>query len=66
MDIKSSGFPNLKSLDSPKFSLFAACDLNGSEMLWASSQIIKGRLEAVVEATADYFGENEFFVKKLL
>ena len=54
MDFKSSGFPNLKSLDSPKFSLLAACDLFGSEMVWASSQIIKGRLEAVVKATIDH------------
>ena len=54
MDIKLSVFSNLKSLDSPKFSLLAACDLFGSEMVWASSQIIKGRLEAVVEATVDH------------
>ena len=58
MEIKSSGFPNLKSLDSPKFSLLAACDLIGSKMLWASSQIIKGRLEAMVQATADYIGNK--------
>ena len=66
MDIKSSGFPTLNSLDSPKFSLLAACDLIGSEMLWASSQIIKGRMEAAVEATADYIGNKRvFFVGKL-
>ena len=62
MDIISSGFPNLKSLDSPKFSLLAACDLIGSEMLWASSQIIKGRMEAAFEATADYIGNKRVFL----
>ena len=62
MDIKSSVFPNLKSLDSPKFSLLAACDLIGSEMLWASSQIIKERLEAMVEAMANFIGNKWLFL----
>ena len=54
MDFKSSGLPNLKILDSLKFSLLATCDLIRSEMLWASSQMIKGRLRAMVEAMADF------------
>ena len=62
MDFESSEFPNFRNLDSTKFSLLAACDLIGSEMLWASSQIIKGRMEAVVEATADYIGNKRVFL----
>ena len=52
----------LNHQDSLIWTVLCSASLDGSELLWASSQIIKGRLEAMAEATADYIGKKWVFL----